>query len=192
MILKTQLHVGLGHPLEKIKNPISNHIMCKANGGLYTSTYLGQDVGSDWLQWCIANEFNIPEDGIWKCWLINIKKDANIFVVDNVDDMHELYDRYEHPMFEGSRTMQIDYTKMSKDYDGIHMTRRGERATRHGNIFSRTSNMARDSRNMYGWDVESTHFFRDVFKNIIPIELKSIEDTEKFMFKLLLDVEKNL
>jgi hypothetical protein len=177
MLLGTQLYVGLKHPLEKIKNPIQNHIMCKATGGLYTSTYLGQDKGSEWVQWCLGNDFNLPQDGVLKCWLIDIKKEANIFVVNDTADMHELYDLYSKPMFEGSRTEQIDYTKMSKEYDGIHITKDGEAITRHPSFFARVSDMSRDMRNMYGWDVESTHFFRNVFQNIreISIIIKEIE-----------------
>lgn len=175
-MFEKQLHVGKIHPAEKIILPIKNYIQCKAIGGLYTSSYLGEEQGSEWIQWCLCNEFNIPVDNLWKGWLITIKKEANIFVVDSLEKMDFLYDRYGFTMFEGSNMEQINYEKMQNDFDGIHMTSYGERVTRHGGMF--TSNPRKNLRTMYGWDCESTHLFRDVMESIEEVELK-IEDREQ-------------
>src|SRR4051812_42207442 len=101
-MLKPQLHLGTFHPLEKIKVPVRNYVQCKAIGGVYTSTFLGAKHGSAWLQWCLCNEFNLPTNNIWKGWVIDIKEDAKIYIVDSLDDMHFLYDTYGYDMFEGS------------------------------------------------------------------------------------------
>jgi hypothetical protein len=171
-----QLHVGKLHPTQKILQPIKNYIQCKAIGGLYTSSYLGEKLGSDWIQWCLCNEFNIPVDNIWNGWLLTIKKEANIFVVDSLEKMDFLYDRYGFTMFEGSNMEQINYEKMQKDYDGIHMTSHGEQVTRHGGMFS--SHPRITMRSMYGWDCESTHLFKDVIESIEEVELKIEDDRE--------------
>lgn len=168
MNLKTQLHVGMVDPLIKVNTPITQHLSCKGIGGLYTSTYLGKKLGSDWVQWCIGNDFHVPENGIWKGYLIEINKDAKIFIVNSLEDMHYLFDTYSSPMLERLSLEQIDFNKMAEDYDGIHMTMHGERVTRHPFLFGDDRG---GMRSMYGWDVESTHFFRNVFDSISSIEL---------------------
>lgn len=176
--LKKQLHVGTLNPIEKVKSPLKNHVMCKAIGGLFTSTFLGNDLGSDWIQWCVLNEFGLPENDIWNGYLIDINKDANIFVVNTVADMHYLFDTYSYELVEGSKIEQINFIKMSEDYDGVHITKQGEMVTRHPYLFDRRENIG--LRSMYGWDCESTHFFRNVFDNVeeISLEIKKGEDDE--------------
>ena len=169
MILKTQLYVGKKNPRDEVLEPLRRHINCKANGGLYTSTFLGEELGSHWLQWCMGNDFHLPNDDIWNGYFIEIKKDAKIYVVDSVEDMNFLFDNYSTMFHEGINMEEIDFVKLSQDFDGLHMTMQGERVTRHPFLFGFEGNI---HRNMYGWDVESTHFFRDVFDSIEPITFK--------------------
>lgn len=173
MELKTQLYVGQTHPLEKVKEPLTTHIQCKANGGLYTSTYLGQSLGSEWLQWCLANEFHLPESETWNGWLLKINPKAKIYVVDTVEDMHFLYDTFGYNLIEGTKLEWIDFNLMAKHYDGLHLTSRGQAVTRHPNFFElRASDMDKNMRNFYGWDVESTHLFRNVFEVVKKVKLR--------------------
>jgi hypothetical protein len=172
MKLETQLYVGKGNPLERVQSPLFNHIGCKAEGGLFTSTYLGESIGSDWLQWCLANEFNLPDNDLWNGWLIEVNKDANLYVVDTVEDMNYLFDTYGYFPFEGTKLEYIDFLLMAKDFDGLHLTEHGQAVTRHPNFLAQTGNdILNGMRSFYGWDVESTHFFRNVFDDIKKITL---------------------
>jgi hypothetical protein len=172
-MIKPQLHLGKLHPLEKIHHPIKNYIQCKAIGGVYTSTYMGKELGSAWLQWCLCNEFNLPKDNIWKGWIMEVKEDANIFVVDSIEDMHFLYDRYSFQLIEGYDVPHLNIELMQEDYDGLQITAHGEAVTRHPSMFDfEMVDRKKRMRSMYGWDIESTHFFRNVFKDVKEIELK--------------------
>lgn len=139
--------------------PAENYIMSKPRGGLWTSTYLGKEYGSDWVQWCIGQGFRIPINGQWKSWILHPKKDANVYVVDSVDDLKRLvsdaiHNSYEHlPGMKGMFDVP-DFEKLAKTYDGINLTETGERQTR----FTKP--------NLYGWDCESTSWFTWSFDKV--------------------------
>ena len=145
-----------------IKN--SPHSWVKPLGGLWTSTYTGEETGSAWVQWCLVEEFNLPKDG-WHCYLLKPKKDANVYVVDSKEDLKVLLDRFERRDFPGLSLMRaIDFEKMALHYNGLHLTRKGEWETRMD---------IRD--NLYGWDVESTLWFRWVFEEVEDLGIRTFQ-----------------
>lgn len=184
----TQLWVGYnknGELTEELIQPVENNLRgigIKGKGGLWTSSYLGKEKGSDWIQWCLGNEYAIPFNSIWEGYLLEPKNDLQIYTIHTLEDMHILFDRYGYQLYPQVSELEmegIDFEKMSEDYDGLHLTSQGEAVTRHGFSFFRdiTSDLkpewqAKKMRNFYGWDCESTFHFRWNFKSQEPIELK--------------------
>lgn len=186
--LSTQLWISRGEHLsldETLIEPISNNapLWIKGLGGLWTSSWLGKEEGSEWVQWSISNGWGLPLDDIWRGFILIPKDDLNILVIDTLKDMHIMFDTYGYKQFPDLPFMSeaIDFESMAKDYDGMWLTSRGQRVTRHGfGLFDETyfdeelkpEWKEKTMRNLYGWDAESTFHFRWNFKEIKPIELK--------------------
>lgn len=156
MKIGKQLFVGELKPSRHLMGEIKNRAAFKKPfGGIWTSTYINNIYGSDWIRWCIDADFNLHEDG-WHSWVLVPKKDAKIFVIDSINDMNLFFDAYtsRHKEFDFSSDLfnTLDFELMKKNgIDAIHLTRKGEVVTRFGDIFGNTFN-----RNLYGWDCEST------------------------------------
>jgi hypothetical protein len=159
--MQAQLYTGLYSPAWlPIKNSEFPWHKPYPGTGLWTSTYLGEKLGSDWVQWCIYNDFwrHVAHPTKQQGWLLHPKKDARIFVVDNQEDAKSLAHAYSPKLPKDwplATFIYIDFEKMAADYDAIHLTLGGERATR------LTMN-----HSLYGWDCESTIWFRDVFEKM--------------------------
>lgn len=148
---QTQLHVI--RPTEKPGEPIypiRNARTVKPNGGLWTSTY-DPERGSAWVQWCLSEEFDIPTDGVWQGRILTPRRDARIAVIDSLDDLERLYRRYPLEVISGLWSV-LDFERMAADYDAVHLTDDGQWATRLTHPYS-----------LYGWDCESTNWFRWAF-----------------------------
>jgi hypothetical protein len=187
---KRQLWVGdEDHlPLEKnLIQPIKNnrHMLgIKGQGGLWTSTWLGEDQGSDWIQWATSERFGCPVDHKWNGYLLEPKDDLKILVIDTLKDMHNLFDTYGYEQFPDIPQMEqeaLDFESMAKHYDGMQLTYNGQIVTRHGFSWFGAEYFQEElkdewkqkrMRNLYGWDCESTLHFRWNFKEAIPIQLK--------------------
>jgi hypothetical protein len=190
MILGKQLWVG--HEKTIREKPLSEehiqpvgegHLGIKGKGGLWTSTYLGNDLGSDWIQWCLANEFGLPKDNIYHGYILEPKDNLMIYTIDSLEDMHILFDEYGYKMYPVTEMEGIDWQKMAEDFDALHLTSNGEAVTRHGFSFFRdiTSELkpewkSKTMRNFYGWDCESCFHFKWNFKKIEPIVIMAKEN----------------
>lgn len=161
-----QLHVGLIKPTKEIVNPIMNQPSGKKPwGGLWTSTFLGEEYGSGWVQNCLQNEIFIPKEGRWSSWLLTPSKEARIFIIDGPEDADTLYEKYGYypfgkpdiPLF-GEGMKGIDFEKAQEEWDAIHLTFKGLRTTK-----CRFDNF---NHELWGWDSESTVWFRFVFEEI--------------------------
>lgn len=162
--MKLQLHIGTTKPSfrKKVRNMPWWH---KPHPGtaLWTSTYTKRYT-SDWYQYAISSEILRPMAGA-KFWLLEPKSDVRVFTVNNMDDLIELKRRYsqELPELEGGKVellslWGLDFERLARDYDALHLTKNGERQTRFGLLFAQPS--------LWGWDCESTVWFRNVFKKI--------------------------
>ncbi|HMG14084.1 MAG TPA: hypothetical protein VK590_01485 [Saprospiraceae bacterium] len=186
--LSTQLWVGNEEqfPLEVERfKPVRNNgaFGIKGTGGLWTSTWLGEDKGSDWIQWSIGEGWGCPEDNKWKGYILEPKDDVNILVIDTLKDMHILFDTYGQKQFPEIPELDreaLDFESMAQDYDGMRLTSHGQIVTRHGfswfgeNYFNEDLKeewKEKKMRNLYGWDCESCFHFRWNFKTVTPIEL---------------------
>jgi len=77
---------------------------------------------------------------------------------------------YEQPeKFPYNRTLfpyaSLDWEEIAKHYDAIMLTEKGEKETRYTNP------------SLYGWDCESTLWFRNVFKKIKKIKWRKLDGT---------------
>ncbi len=137
-----QLHEGRAPHLV----PIQNGGFVKPKGGLWTSTY-DERLGSDWIQWCLSEEFRGPE---FDCWLLRPREGAKVYTIDSLADLIDLVYAYG-----ALRNSHADYEKIARDYDGVRLTKEGQWATRFSYPYS-----------LYGWDCESTLWFRWCFESV--------------------------
>lgn len=141
--------------------PIVNSGWVKPHGGLWTSSYLGPKRISGWVEWC---RVEVPELAKGTLWLLEPDKSARIAVIDTYSDLDQLLSKYAlvGGLLDDLGIRYLDYEAMALDFDGLHLTDRGQWATRLSFPF-----------NLYGWDCESTLWFRWAFKSareIGPVE----------------------
>jgi hypothetical protein len=115
--------------------PVSN---CKSgwvkpDGGMWASP-IGSDFG--WKEWCEREEFSL---GRLKYSFTFWYESNYILIIDSKDDLKKMIWK-KLPVY----SMQYpDFEKMSKKFDAICLTRKGEAETRHLH-----------EKNLYGWDCE--------------------------------------
>jgi len=143
---------------EKLE-PVKNKNWVKPEGGLWTSSY-DPECGSGWIQWSIAERFSgewneEEEKGYYGCYLLH-PEPARVLVIDTQQDLIEAlrhYQNYDH-RGGGWGGTNLDFEALAEDYDAIHLTDRGQWATRMTNP------------GLYGWDCESTLWFRWCFYDV--------------------------
>ncbi|WAT23512.1 hypothetical protein O0R52_22280 (plasmid) [Bacillus halotolerans] len=164
MTLSTQLFCGK-EPQKSLIQPIENQIeIVKARGGIWTSTY-NKELGSDWVR--VYDEiFGIPERGL-DGWLLTPSSKARVYIVDSYNDLKRMFNSYERKLDDIPDVIKmLDFEKMSRDFDAIHLTVQGKEETRHSYPF-----------NLYTWDCECTHWFRWCFDEVESIgRIKGILD----------------
>ena len=149
--LADQLWVSRRTPEQRHFQQIENDpgMGIKPRGGLWTSTYRpGEDAGSGWVEWCLGEQWGVPSDYRWKAWLFKIPPRMQIYRIDTYEDLRRLVEssfgiggpgRALH-----SGGLGIDYAKMARAYDAIHLTENGQWETRLSHPHT-----------LYGWDCES-------------------------------------
>lgn len=153
-MLEAQLYIGKEIPdFNKVKT-IKNEFI-KPIGGLWTSTY--KDNSSSWVDWLISENFRSPFEDRWA--ILKPKKDAKILIIDSFDDLWSLYVKFSFENLEKFKGF-LDYEAISKSYDAINLTKKGEIETRFSPEIS-----------LYGWDCESTLWFRWVFDSVEEIKV---------------------
>lgn len=152
-----QLFVGEDEPIREKFHPATNreHGWIKPVGGLWTSTYRPETQDSEWVEWCIAESFSEPSTLQWS--LLTPKQDARVAIVDTLADLQRFLASYEYSQSLYSRF--LDFDSLARDYDGMHLTSSGQWATR-----------LSMPDNLYGWDCESTVWFRWCFEQVERIE----------------------
>jgi hypothetical protein len=129
-------------PVEaKFQPPRNQPFFVKPTGGLWTSTYSEED-GSDWVRWCLAEGYAGP---VFRCWLLQPNPSARVFEIDSYADLGRGLDRYGLSQELGLSMKILDFEAMARDYDAIHLTHAGRRATH-----------LSAPHNLYGWDCETT------------------------------------
>lgn len=155
--MRVQLHVGDlvdRHNFQSVKNCPYPWIK-PTSGGLWTSTY-NKHIGSDWIQFC--QHENFCRMNPWKGSLLYPEDNSRIFTVDSIRGLQHLIREY--GIFRDNTSLfshGIDFERLGKDYDAIHLTENGQAETRYS--YPET---------LCGWDVESTLWLNWSFKKIRP------------------------
>ena len=168
-IIKPQLFCTRKKEFGKIL-PVKN-IICypvKPTGGLWTSTYTPNDeYPSAWVKWCIKEQPEWIKD--INFFLLIPKENVNVFIINSFDDLKYLCERFIWPKADSISDVKIfaplDWEEIAEYYDGVMLTEKGERETRHS------------YPSLYGWDCESTLWFRNVFKEIKKIKWRKLDGT---------------
>lgn len=142
---------------------------CKPRrGGLWTSTFIDRERISGWVEWCRNESF---EDSGQECWLLEPAADARVAEIDTHDDLvhfHRLYGRSKTWGEEDRFTdFYLDYTLMAEAYDALHLTDFGQWDTR-----------MTEPYNLYGWDCESTLWFRWAFTSVESLGVVALHGRE--------------
>ena len=128
--------------------------------GLWTSTWLGDEAISDWVRWCVDEDFGLPDSRRLHVWLLDVCPDIGIYEIDGVADLDALVARYGVPSpypFQVGDGMfpYIDADRLTAEgVTGIHLTDRGRWATRH------RYDAPPGAPSLAGWDCESTLWLR--------------------------------
>lgn len=122
--------------------PITNMDFVKPNGGLWLAPYTKEgEYSSAWHDF-LVNDMNRDVKGM-KGTIVKIKNDAKILIIDNLDDLKNIFEKYElHTNSRMSYFRTLDFEKIAKDYDAILLTEEGQWKTR------------LSQPNLYGWDIE--------------------------------------
>ena len=148
---QTQLHIGAN------LNGIIRHfeieadsLLNKPRGAFWTSSYIGSQAGSQWVQWCLAEDYRVPDDKKLQGWLLDITTGARLYTIRMHGDLDLLHHKYPaDPNKFGD--IAIDWTKVADDYDGVHVIQDAvwacRQAYRPGGL------------DLYSWDCESTAWF---------------------------------
>jgi len=123
----------------------------KPSGGLWTSPLVDRDgeAWSPWLEWCFGEMESVLAQPRWR---LDPDPAARIARIDGVPDLAALVARYPYAGAPWADFWpEIDYAAAAADLDAIHLTERGQHATR----FSVPS--------LYGWDCACTLFLRWCF-----------------------------
>jgi len=137
---------------------VENYLPNKPIGGLWTSTYTpDEEYCSEWIEWLC---FNAPEWVTGNCYLLIPEDNIKVYEIDKAEDLEKLFEKYG---FDTPFGCFINWEKVCKDYDAIHLTSAGQWRTREG------TPKYGDRLNLYGWETESTLWCKPKFKKIIPI-----------------------
>jgi hypothetical protein len=139
-------------PSEEMMEPVGPQEHLKPTGGLWTSPH---DSVYGWKEWCQAERM----DWLGHRWLLDVKPDVKLLVIDSMDDLDAAWERYPHegPSYIG-RT--LDFEAIAKEYDGVWLTADGQWKTRHPPLGSGWL------LGFYGWDCETIWWTRWSFTKV--------------------------
>lgn len=145
--MDTQVHIGGTGELSSQRTDQAEIFSgrFKPYDAFWTSTLVAGS--SAWADWCREEAYQDVDAMYWH--QLTPSPAARIYVIDTLADLAALVEAY--PSTVCGYTYP-DWAAVSRDYDGVHLTGSGQVATR----FSRPYNL-------YGWDCESTAWFRWVF-----------------------------
>jgi len=140
----------------KYFEPPRNDRFSKPRGGLWTSSYIDREHGSEWMDWCIGEDFRSARQ---HSWLLEPMPDARVYEIDTLHDLKALLRKhhYDAPwngltLGYGLESRMLDFEAIAKRYDAIHLTSEGQWRTK------------LSTPNLYGWDCESTLWLKWKFR----------------------------
>ena len=140
---------------------IKNQTFVKPNGGLWASPYTPDDeYKSEWHRF-VSEEMQDKnsENGM----VFDFKEESRIYTIDTQEDLINLLNTYGY-IDSGYSSLFPDFERISKHFDVLHLTERGQWATR---LPTKNSKY-----NLYGWDVECCLILNaDVIKDCSYVKL---------------------
>lgn len=134
-----------------------NRLHCKPHGGMWTSTYTPEhEYDSDWIRWCSYEGFMSGRHA----WRLTVKDDLRIIEVDDMEDLWAVVQRFELEDYGPTspiRDRALDFRFMAEEYDAMRLTKEGQ---------ERTRLTGARKPDLYGWDSESTLWFRWAFEDV--------------------------
>jgi len=166
MVIGIQLHISVATALIEQVVPVENSEEAgyvkkpKRGTGFWTSTWRPETQDSEWVEWCAGENYSNPYADTWH--LLTPKSDTQLYVIDSHADLLHLLDLYPWES-RATRIMReagfarttIDFEHLSKEYDGIHLTERGNAQTH-----------LSYPHELNSWDCESTLWFRWCFSEV--------------------------
>jgi len=157
--MQPQLFLSSAPPRAEALVPVTNCQFVKPKGGLWTSTYDAKECASGWVAWC---EHEAPAYLVGRRWfLLTPAADARVLIINTVADMDALYRCYADRVTGLSFVSMLDFEAMARDFDAMRVTEAGQWATR-----------LTYPQNLYGWDCESTVWFRWKFVRVQEIRAR--------------------
>jgi hypothetical protein len=166
MTMKQQLFISEHRPQKELfKSPSNGHHFIKPTGGMWTSSLIDWEHGSDWVRWCLEEQFSHGSDNQFPSWLLTPEDGVRVYTVDGFKDLQELHSAgFTFKPYEGLEHFTgLNFEALAGVYDAIHLTERGQAETR----FS--------VPNLYGWDCESVLWLKWAFKEVQTIGVRSYE-----------------
>lgn len=171
MIEEKFITYGLGNfdpeKFEPIKNTKYN---IKPKGGLWSSP---KNSKFGWKDWCEAERY-YKNSGLRNYFEFNLDKSSRVYIIDNFFDLTLIPYKIIDPLYSSLSFGQnfIDYEEMTKDYDAIWLTAKGQWETRlpeSDGLFDIDGH----SISLYGWDCESLLILnKDIIVNVEYFENK--------------------
>lgn len=128
-------------------------------GGMWTSSPT-EDGLCDWARWCASESFHVGE---FVKWVLTPRPTATLLEVDDYEDLVEIHKAFGRTTSWTGRSSErlfvdhiLQFEEIAKHYDGFHLTEDGQWATRLSHPL-----------NLYGWDCESTLWFKWAFVDIV-------------------------
>ena len=127
---------------------------------LWTSTYLGPELGSDWVQWCLSNEYSGCPKKMW--WLLEVGKNAKIYTLGGEESWINFCELFAKPPLRPyDYKKYIDWALVYRaGYHGVHLTEEGNRVL---HSWYDPDHILSD---LNCWDVESTCWLRWAFVSV--------------------------
>ena len=123
-MLNEFLHVGTNTISKKGQIDIhdkKNPLTLKPSGGLWFSDYCS-DLYNSWVDFLLERPYLLRFKGgsksdiyVQPCSIVTLRKDANIFLLNNVDQFSYLLKNYSYD------DNKFSYEKLSMDYEGIYV-----------------------------------------------------------------------
>jgi hypothetical protein len=153
--LNPQIHISgaAAATLVEVVCPVRNgKVNNKPEGGLWTSSLVNGSCS--WRHYV---------EGIFKQtvsagFLLNVDPKARLLLIDTTEDFVTAlseYDWMENPVRELG--LSLDFERIARSYDGIHLTARGASVNRFADMHCRALPFG---THLYSWDCESTVWFR--------------------------------
>ena len=142
---------------ELFNKDLTNNGINKPKGGLWSSPY-NKDTISGWYQFCKEQNFVKADNTVGV--IFTLKEEARVYTIDSKEDLDNLVNKYPNDVLEILKEIAgLNFIAVSKDYDAIYLTDKGQWATR----FSQPNTL-------YGWDCETL-----LVLNFNAIDLDSID-----------------